>query len=408
MQFKTLPKVGRSESEIELELDLILQDNELRMGKVFQPPKGVEDFSKRIFAKFMSENAIKSQRGDWIGEIEKQVIQMCVGLFNAPGDASGTFTSGGSESIYTAVHAIREWAKTHKPHITEPEIVVPYSAHPTFTKGCHYFGLKEVRAGLDETWRASPELMDAAVTKNTIAVVASAPCFPYGLYDPVQEIGDIATRHDLWMHVDACVGGYLAPFLEELNIGLPRWDFRVGAVQSISADLHKLGCCLKPASTVLWRSEQLLQYHHFHPSNWPCGTYDMVGFAGSRTAGPIFAAWATLQHLGVNGFVRVAEELLIRKKELFDGINEIEGLKCWDNHLVPVVFEATSVDLAKVKAEMSNRKWNLYGTQEPPLINICLDPASDDNVVDEFLSDLSDAVRLTRQGSVLTKGSLSY
>jgi glutamate/tyrosine decarboxylase-like PLP-dependent enzyme len=357
---------------------------------------------------FLSDNGLFSMRTEYIRRVEAEVLDLCVSLFNAPDDASGTFTSGGSESNYAALHAVREWARERHPHILEPEVVAPFSAHPTLSKGCHYFGLKLVRTPLRGDLRADPSAMEKAIGPNTIALVGSAPCWPYGLYDPIPEIGRIAAARGLWMHVDACVGGYLAPFTEGLGRPLPPWDFRVPAVQSISADLHKYGYCPKPASTVLWRSEALKRFHHVHPEDWPGGPYQMQGFAGSRTAGPIFAAWAVLRYLGRDGYRRLAAQVLGAGRRLADGISQIGGLYVLESDLMPLAFGSRSLDMQIIMGELRKIGWVLVGSRQPPLINLPIDAATDDTVIEPFLSDLRKAAGIAARGGETTRAQLTY
>lgn len=391
----TFPQHRTSPKQLEDELqDLMLDEVRGHWSRSFRGPPDVQAVAEEAFNLFGSDNGLFSMRAEYLARIETEVTGMCAALFNSPEGGAGTLTSGGSESIFCALHAMREWARDHKPQATAPEVVMPYSAHPAFSKACHYLGLKVVRTPLGEDLRASPEQMAAAITPNTIGLVGSAPCWPYGLYDPIESLGALAEQNDLWLHVDACVGGYLAPFLERLGHRLPLWDFRVGAVKSISADLHKFGYCPKPASTVLWRSEDLLQYHYVHPSDWPGGMYSMRGFAGSRSAGPIFAAWAVLRYLGSDGYTKLAAQLWQKRRKLMDGINRIPGLHAWENDLLPIAFESRQVDLGLIKADLSRRGWILVGSAEPPLVNIPLDVATTDAIIEQFLDELAQAVEL--------------
>lgn len=406
---KKLPAIGRPLAQLEAELRPLLPD-EVRghWRRAFRGPPDVRAAGRLAYDMFQSDNALLSMRVDWMGRIESEVIQMCLSLFHSPEDAAGNFTSGGSESIYCALHAMREWAREKMPQITQPEVVAPYSAHPSFSKGCHYFGLKLRRVPLGPDLRASVENLEGGITRNTIGLIASAPCWPYGLYDPIESIAALAARLGLWMHVDACVGGYLAPFVERLGHAVPAWDFRVPGVMSISADLHKYGYCPKPASTILWRSASLQRHHYVHPSDWPGGAYSMSGFAGTRTAGPIFAAWTVLQYLGEEGYLQLARHLLGLKQRLVDGINAIEGLKAWRNDLMPVAFESTDVDLTTIKAELTQLGWAVIGCAEPPLINVPLDAGTDERIVDIFLEDLRELVQRARQGGIVRREALQY
>lgn len=404
-----LPPVGQSLGEVEAELTPLLPDPVRgHWRRAFRGPPDVRDVGQRIFELFQSDNGLMSLRSGWMGRIENEVIQMGLSLFHPPEDAAGNFTSGGSESIYCALHAIREWAREKFPGIEKPEIVAPYSAHPCFSKGCHYFGLKLVRVPLDQSRRASPPNVANAISKNTVALVGSAPCWPYGLYDPIEELAELAAAHNLWMHVDACVGGYLAPFVERLDTRLPAWDFRVRGVCSISADLHKYGYCPKPASTIFWRSRDLQRFHWVHPSDWPGGTYDMTGFAGTRTAGPIFAAWAVLRYLGEQGYLSLARRLLDLKARLLAGIDSIPGLHAWKNDLMPVVFESTQADITVIKGSLAELGWTVIGCADPPLINIPLDAGTDAVMVEAFVADLREIVARISAGKSMRKENLQY
>jgi glutamate/tyrosine decarboxylase-like PLP-dependent enzyme len=404
-----LPATGIPAETLRAELAALKGDRLRRhWSRAFRGPADVQEIGRFAYQQFLSDNGLFSLRGDHLGKIEQQVTEMCVGLFHAPPGAWGTFTSGGSESNYTALHAMREWAREHFPAVRAPELVVPYSAHPTFSKGSHYFGLKLVRVALSEDYRADVAAMERAITPNTIALAGSAPAWPYGRVDPIEQLGEVASRHGLWMHVDACVGGYLAPFAERIGQRLPLWDFRVPAVQSISADLHKYGYCPKPASTVLWRSESIKTFHHVHPSDWPGGPYSMQGFAGTRSAGPIFAAWAVLRYLGVSGYERLARQVFARKLELTEGIEAIEGLYVLRNDLMPLAFGSHTLDMQVIMGEMRGAGWVLVAAREPPLVNLPIDAALDDEVIALFLTELRAAAAVARQGKDGKRAELAY
>ncbi|HTC60030.1 MAG TPA: pyridoxal-dependent decarboxylase [Solirubrobacteraceae bacterium] len=404
-----LPEHGMRSDALERELHELVRD-EIRShwARAFRGPPDVENVAHFAYDLFRADNGIFSLRTEHMRRIEEAVTNMCVSLFHPPPGASGTFTSGGSESNYSALHAMREWARETRPDVREPEIVAPYSAHPTFSKGCHYFGLKLVRVGLGGDRRASVPQMAQAITPNTIGLVGSAPCWPYGQYDPIDEIGALALEHGLWLHVDACVGGYLAPFVERLGVSLAPWDFRVAAVRSISADLHKYGYCAKPASTVLWRHDDMKRYHYVHPSDWPGGQYSTAGFAGSRPAGSIYAAWAVMRYLGQEGYLRLARDVLDAKRVMMEGINAIPGLRALENDLLPLAFGGSDVDLTLVKGGMGKLGWVLLGAADPPLINLPIDAAITDDVIATFLQDLRQVVAGIHAGAASVREELRY
>ena len=404
-----LPQTGIPADTLAAQLQQLRGDRARRHWSLaFRGPPDVQEIARRAYDLFLSDNGLFSMRTEYIGRIEREVIEMCLSLFHAPEDASGTFTSGGSESNFTAIHAMREWGREHRPAARSPEIIVPFSAHPTFSKGAHYFGLKLVRVPLGPDLRADVAAMERAVNENTIGIAGSAPCWPYGLVDPIEALGELATRRGLWLHVDACVGGYLAPFAERLGVQLPVWDFRVPAVQSISADLHKYGYCPKPASTVLWRSGALQRFHHVHPEDWPGGPYHMQGFAGSRSAGPIFAAWTVLRYLGEAGYEKLARQLFALRKRLTAEIEAIDGLYVLGSDLPPLAFGSRTLDMQIVMGELRRLGWILVAARRPPLINLPIDPALDEPTVELFLHELRAAADVARSGGDAARAELSY
>ena len=403
------PAVGTPAPEILHRLQQMQPDPlHTHWARAFRAPPDVQEIGRAAYNMFLSDNGLFAMRTAYIRQVEEDVLAMCVSLFHPPEGAGGTFTSGGSESVYSALHAMREWARDRKPHIRAPEVVVPVSAHPTFSKGSHYFGLTLIRVPLGPDQRADVRAMENAVTPNTIGIVGSAPCWPFGLYDPIAEIGRVAADHDLWMHVDACVGGYLAPWVEQLGGKLPAWDFRIPAVKSISADLHKFGYCPKPASTIFWRSEDLKRYHHVHPDDWPGGAYKMQGMAGTRSAGPIFASWAVINYLGREGYLRLAKQVLAAKAELAEGIRGIEGLFVFENDLLPLAFGTTSIDPQLVMGEIRKIGWIIVATATPPLINVPIDAAADSTVIQAFIADLRTVAARARGGEASARAELAY
>ena len=394
------PEAGVPKEQIMRQLEeLKVDDMHAHWSRAFRAPRDVQEIATAAYNMFLSDNGLFSLRSEHLRVVEEQVIGMCLELFHSPPDASGTFTSGGSESNYSAIHAMREWGKEHFPKADRPQLIVPYSAHPTFSKGCHYYGLDLIRTPLTADLRADVRAMREAVTKNTIGIVGSAPCWSYARYDPIEAIGALAAEHGLWMHVDACVGGYLAPFAEELGVALPPWDFRIAAVKSISADLHKYGYCPKPASTVLWRSEDLKKYHHVHPEDWPGGAYKMQGFAGSRSAGPIFASWAVMRYLGRAGYRRLAQQVLAARQQLIDGASAIPGLEPLQSDLLPIAIGSSTLDMQLVMGELRKTGWILVGAAQAPLLNIPVDGATDAAVISAFLTDLRAAAARAAAGS---------
>jgi len=343
-------------------------------------------------------------------EMEQELLSMAANLLSGGSDDTvANFTSGGTESIFCGIHAARQWARETKPHISAPEIVAPYSAHATLDKAGHYLDVKIVRVPVGADFRADIERIKAAIGPNTIGLYASAPNWPYGTYDRVREFGAVALEQDLWLHVDACVGGFMAPFARDLGYPIPDWDFSVPGVRSISADLHKYAYAMKPASVIAWRDASLQKYHYVSISNWPTMAYSAEGFVGSRSAGPVAAAWAVMHFLGRDGYRDYTARTMANKKALSDGISAIEGLEVIDNDLCILCYVSTDATLpiSTVLGAMNQRGWVHFGTMEPPMIQLILDPL-EEGLIDAYLADLTDVVAQIRSGHSFDAGEMTY
>ncbi len=407
------PTRGRSSDQVLAELDQLKQEMTPDMaGKLSSNSlKGGDHIQRLIeqaYEKFFSYNALFSFQQAGAARLENDVMDMCTEIMHGGEEARCNITSGGTESIFCALHAMREWAKEHKPEITEPEIVAPYSIHSTFSKGAHFIGIKVIRVPVADDFLADVEAIKAAIGPNTIGIAASAPSWPYGLVDPVEELGQVALEHDLWFHVDACVGGYILPFMREAGAEIPLYDFRVPGVSTISADLHKYGYAAKPCSTVLWRSKAEQQYHYVPITDWPCGLYVSQSFVGSRPLAATAAAWAVLNYMGESGYVDNAREILAVKQAIIERVEAIDGLSCWQTHGPLLMIQAgTELGIERVVGGMSERGWVLLGVNEPPAIHLTIDPM-DHEYLSRFLDDLSEVVAAIRSGRQDREGLLSY
>ncbi|MEL7029511.1 MAG: aminotransferase class V-fold PLP-dependent enzyme, partial [Pseudomonadota bacterium] len=263
------PAAGRSWDAIESDLD------RFRSLDAFANPKNrlmisihsgdadTHEVCKAAYMKFFHTNALLADmEPSALGRMQSDVLNWTAELLNGAPDARAAMMTGGTEAIFCAMHAAREWARVNRPDAKEPyDIVAPWSIHATFSKGAHYLGMNVIRTPLGDDYTGDIAALEEAITPNTIMVAGSAPSWGIGRVDDIAGLGQVAERRDLWLHVDACVGGFLLPFLSKCGLDIPVWDFRVPAVKSISADLHKHGYAAKPASTVTFRSEDLLTYH---------------------------------------------------------------------------------------------------------------------------------------------------
>jgi glutamate/tyrosine decarboxylase-like PLP-dependent enzyme len=365
---------------------------------VFNAGEDVLAVAKEAYSLYQSENALGPAAFPSLKRMESEVVDMGLSLLQAPEDACGDMTSGGSESIFLAVKACRNQARAEGRVREGGNLVLPRSAHPAFDKAASVLGLGVVRVPVAEDLRADVAAMADAITPDTLMIVGSAPCFPYGLIDPIAELGAVARDTGTWLHVDACVGGYFAPFARMNGIALADFDFAVPEVCSISADLHKYGYAAKGASTLFHRSGEQREHQVFDFDDWPAGGMHTPTAAGTRPGGAIAGAWAVMRYLGVEGYRAKAKLVTDTREKLMNGLREIEGLHTWgDPRLGLFSYGADGLDIFAVWKRLMERGWFTGLVTEPRGIHLMLSPAHA-GVADEYLAHLGEAAASVRRG----------
>jgi glutamate/tyrosine decarboxylase-like PLP-dependent enzyme len=406
-----LPKTGQDWKTLKTVMTGMRQhDVDWKRGRaavyVFYAGDDVLQVAQEAYGMFMSENGLGMMRAfPSLRQMEQDIIAIALDLLHGGEDAVGNMTSGGTESIFMALKTARDWARVQRPHIHHPEIVIPYSAHPAFDKAGHYLDVQVRRVPVREDLRADPGAMAAAITDETIMLVGSAPCFPYGVIDPISQLSAVAEARDLWLHVDACVGGFLAPFVRKLGYAIPDFDLALPGVWSISADLHKYGFAAKGASTVLYRHEELRSYQPFSFADWPNGPMVTPTFAGTRPGGAIAAAWAVLHYLGEEGYCAKAETIMRTRQGIESGIKAIDGLHVWGKpDLGLIAYGSEEVDIVAVANGMRQAGWFVVQIQQPKGLHLMLTPAHA-SIVDPYLEDLATVVAGVKTGAAFATGT---
>ena len=348
----------------------------------------LDRLQEAVALEYLHENALNPFAFPSLTEMEGEVVEWGSALLNGPGH--GRLTSGGTESIFLAVQTMRDHARDER-GIAEPVLLTAETAHPAFAKACKYLDVEQVRVPVGADGRADVAAMTGAIDERTGMIVGSSPCYPFGVIDPIEELAAAAASAGVLCHVDACLGGFLLPFWERIGEQVPRWDFRVDGVTSMSADIHKYGWTFKGASLVLYRDKDLLAKQFFLYDDWPGGLYGSATTAGTRAAAPIAAAWATMRHLGVPGYTRLAEVLRDTVVAFRDGIDATDGLHLTHRPDLSL-FQFTAddgLDINAIGDVMDDRGWHLDRQQGG--LHLMLWPFHA-HVVDQFLADLRDAV----------------
>ncbi len=402
-----IPAYGRPADDIVAELEQrAAVDVDWRGGRVFSlvyhAGEAHERLLQRAHAAYASANLLNPLAFKSVKQLESELVGAAGNLFHCAG-AVGTVTSGGTESILCAVAAYRDRARRRRPWIRRPQLVVPRTIHPAFDKAAHYFGVELVKCEVDTEMRADVRTIEKAIGWRTIGIVASAPQYPHGVVDPIPEIGALALARRIPLHVDACVGGFVLPWLERLGRPLPAWDFRVPGVTSISADLHKYGFGAKGASLLVWRSLDDLRHQIFVAPDFPGGIYASPTLLGTRPGGPIAAAWAAMQALGEDGYVELARRAIAAADALRAGIATIPGLRVLGRPDATIVsYAAAGIDLYAIADRLEARGWSVDRQHKPSSIHLTV-TANHAPVVDRYLEDLRAAVSEVRANPGLAR-----
>ncbi|KAM0749297.1 PLP-dependent transferase [Meredithblackwellia eburnea MCA 4105] len=387
-------------------------------GAVYHGGDSMGDVWKEAFGKFAVSNPLHADVFPGVRKMDSEIVAMCLTLFNSPLPTSavdpngggGTTTSGGTESILMACKAYRDRARAER-GITEPEMIVPISAHAAFDKASKYFGIKIHHIPVDpSTRKVIIKQVKRAINPNTIFLVGSAPNFPDGAIDDIVGLGKLAVRYGLGLHVDCCLGSFLVPFLERAGFPTEPFDFRVPGVSSISCDTHKYGFAPKGSSVIMYRDKALRKYQYEILTTWPGGVYASPSIAGSRPGALIAGAWASMVTMGISGYTNSCIEIVGAAKQIEMGIRTgFPELFVLGKPLVSVVAFGSEDEAACPIYEVGDRLgklgWHLNALQNPPALHIACTRLTVP-VVSEFLRDLRIAVDETMSRETKGTGSM--
>ncbi|MEQ8842186.1 MAG: aminotransferase class V-fold PLP-dependent enzyme [Acidimicrobiales bacterium] len=410
-----LNQVGRSVDDVIADLEAKRADDVKwadgrAFGMVYDGGPTVHEVAERAAKIYLHENALNTKAFPSLGSIQSEVVAWTAGLLNGDG-AAGFLTSGGTESILCAVKAARERAKAER-GIEAPEMIVAESAHAAFHKAAHLFGLELHKTPVLDDWTADVDAMAAEVNENTVLVVGSAPQYPQGVMDPIPAIAALAASADANCHVDACMGGFVLPFAERLGRDVGEWDFRVEGVSSISADIHKLGYAPKGVSVILHRTKELRRYQTFVFDDWLGGFYASPNLQGTRSGLPMAAAWAVMQHLGVDGYVELTRQTLENADAMRAGVAEIDGITTLGDgqfHLVAIASDTEAddpIDVFALGDALERRGW-FHDRQGPPDSLHSTVSNSNTGVIGDYLDALRESVAEVR-GTTTDDRSTNY
>ena len=356
---------------------------------------------------FAEVNALDPTTFPSVARLENDLVGWGLDLLQAPDDAAGVVTSGGTESCILAVLAARErWRRQGGSGV--PVLLVADTVHPAFHKAAHLLGLDVRTVPVDRhslrlTAEAVRTKLDAS-RGDVALVVASAPSYAHGVVDEVPGIAAVAATHRVPCHVDACIGGFTLAYARLGGESVPAMDFAVDGVTSIALDLHKYGFSPKGASLLLFRDADMRSGTYYAFSAWPGYPVVNTTLQSTKSAGPMAAAWAVGHALGHEGFidaVRRAREATRRMAAAVEGIPGLRIVGEPDSTLLALAGEGEEpVDPFRLADAMRARGWTLQ--PQPSLgdlqrtLHLTVQPVSLDSV-EAFTRDLAEAAEEVRR-----------
>ncbi|KAK7005826.1 Sphinganine-1-phosphate aldolase [Favolaschia claudopus] len=406
-----LPEKGQTPEWISAEMDKM--DNEMGLANTWKNGKlsgavyhGGDDMEKVIvaaYAKYCVSNPLHPDVFPAVRKMEAEIVAMTLRLFNNP-DGAGTMTSGGTESIIMSVKTHRDWARAVK-RITEPEIIIPSSAHAAFDKGAAYLKIKVHSVPVDPlTRKVDLQAVKRAINPNTIMLVGSTVNFPDGNQDDIEGLGKLATKYKIGLHVDCCLGSFIVPYLEKAGLAdgsngkykLSPFDFRVPGVTAISCDTHKYGFAPKGSSVIMYRDAELRRYQYYVNPDWSGGVYASPSLSGSRPGALIAGTWAAMQYMGSDGYLESCRSIVTCARAIADtivaSIPELYILGSPPASVVAFGSQDPKVNVLEVGDKMAKRGWHLNALAGPAAVHIACTRLTVDRV-DAFIADLKDSVR---------------
>jgi glutamate/tyrosine decarboxylase-like PLP-dependent enzyme len=400
---KPFPEDGQDRPEILSALrDMRAQDPAVdgrAFAFIYDAGEDARSLARDAFAACMGINGLDPTVYPSARRIENAVVGFCLDVTRAPAGAAGTATAGGTESVMLAVKAARDHARRTRPGIKAPRMLLPETAHACFHKAAHYLGVEAVRVDVDPvTLRADVADARRKMTEEVILVVGSAPSYAHGVVDPIAELAELAMDHGTLMHVDACVGGWVLPFLRDAGVDVPAFDFTVPGVTSLSLDLHKYGYAPKGLSVLIHRTKAVRAAQYYACAEWSGYAIVNTTSLGSKSVAAMGAGLAVMLHLGRRGYRERAKEMWDATTRVVDFIDKTPGVRVLGRpamNLLAFTADERDGDVFELADRLTERGWLVQPTysfgRSPAHIHLTIDP-NNASQVDRFTRDLGAAL----------------
>lgn len=338
-------------------------------GTLYGNREYIKTIANYMYNIYMFSNPLHTDIYPELNKMESEIVKMIGGLFDLPKSGGGNLTTGGTESTILAIKAYKKYKKQNSFFNNKLEVITTKTGHAAINKACELLDLKLVYVELNKDHVMDINDLMQKINSRTCVVIASLPCYPYGLIDPITNIGEICRDNNVPLHVDACLGGFITQFDDNLKI-----TFKDN-IDSLSVDPHKFGCCPKGASLLLWKNNKIRHCQYFIVDDWTGGIYASCSLPGSRVGAQIATTWAILIYNGLNYYKCMAESIIKKTKSISEQIKSISTFKVIGDPMVNVVaFYSEKYPLGQIIEEFQKNEWNLNIMQNPLCLHICITP----------------------------------
>ena len=213
---------------------------------IYHSPEGeLVELQNRVWSLYNCSNTLYEGVFPSIRKFEAELISWLLHLLHGP-SACGLLTSGGTESVMLAALSYRELR--HERGIERPRVLAASTCHPCIVKACHYFGMaltsllriesdskviqkdskgfqrlvpRKIRVDASSGYALTARAVKPHLTPDVVCIYASAPSFPHGVIDHVEDLGALALAKNVGLHVDNCLGGVLLSYLDASTLKTP-------------------------------------------------------------------------------------------------------------------------------------------------------------------------------------------
>ena len=329
----------------------------------------------KAFSMFLESNLGDPGLFKGTQKLENESIEI-IGSFLGLNKVFGHIITGGTEANIMAMRAARNFSG-----IKNPEIIVPKSAHFSFKKAADILCLNIKEAELDNDYKMDLGSVEELLSDKTVAVVGVAGTTELGKIDPIPDLSKLCQDRDIYLHVDAAFGGFIIPFLKEIDYNLPDFDFSLDGVCSITIDPHKI-----PTGCILFRDEKYIDVMGIETPYLTEKRQSTI--VGTRTGASAAATWALLKYMGKEGYMTLAKKCMEITKTLALGIKELGLELITEPELNIVAFKSKNISIDELAQKLNDRDWAVSISSYPRAIRIIVMPHINKEHITKFLADL--------------------